>query len=64
MIGIEGKNDRTLVTCALTLCALGTCYGYAGSTGAVSALLWVPLYGLLGLMIGVPLAFVINLMRR
>jgi hypothetical protein len=63
MIGIEGKNDRTLVMCALTLGAIGVCYGYAVSSGAISAMVWAPLYGLLGLMIGVPLAFAINLMR-
>ena len=63
MIGIEGKNDRTLVVCSLVLGAIGACYGYAVSAGAFSAILWAPLYGLLGLMIGVPLAFAINLMR-
>lgn len=63
IIGIEGKNDSTLAICSLTGGALGACYGYAVSSGAISAMVWVPLYGLLGLMIGVPLAFAINLMR-
>lgn len=63
IIGIEDKNDHTLVTCALTLGAIGACYGYAVSTGPISAILWLTVYGFVGLMIGVPLAFAINLIR-
>jgi hypothetical protein len=60
---IEATNDRRLVIVTLGCCGLGALYGAVmGAGGAAS--LWSSLaYGLVGAVIGVPAAFIINLSR-
>ncbi len=60
---IEDRNDRRLAVSAMTFGALGAAYGFATSTSAVGAFFAVAAYGLLGLIIGVPVGFAINFMR-
>lgn len=60
---IEERNDRGLVVTTLSLGAAGACYGYAVSSSALWALVSVPAYCCLGLLIGVPIGFLINTIR-
>lgn len=56
---IEQRNDRTLVA------MLGLCSGIGFFFGAITGGPWPAVgYGVLGLLIGTPAAFVINLSRR
>jgi DNA-directed RNA polymerase subunit RPC12/RpoP len=63
-IGIEGLNDRNLAVASLSLGLLGACYGFATSTGTIGAIFFTALYGLVGVTIGVPIGFAINVIRR
>jgi hypothetical protein len=63
-IGIERLNDRNLAVTSLTLGLLGACYGFATSTGVMSAIFFTALYGLVGVTIGVPIGFAINFIRH
>jgi hypothetical protein len=61
---IEVTNDHRLVTVTLACCGVGAFYGAVmGPGGLVS--LWSGLaYGLVGAVIGVPAAFIINVSRN
>jgi hypothetical protein len=61
---IEERNDRGLVLTSLALGTLGACYGYATSASALGALFATFAYGFLGILIGVPIGFVINFLRN
>jgi hypothetical protein len=63
-IGIERLNDRNLAVTSLALGLLGACYGFATSTGAMSAIFFTALYGFVGVTVGVPIGFAINLIRH
>lgn len=59
LLGIEARNDRTLVG-MLALCTfVGAFWGAA--TGGIWSVIG---YGLIGFLIGVPAGFVVNLSRR
>jgi len=60
---IEADNDRRLVVVTLLCAALGALYGAVmGAGGALP--LWAALgYGFVGMVIGVPAAFLINVTR-
>jgi hypothetical protein len=47
-IDIERLNDRNLAVTSLALGLLGACYGFATSTGAMSAIFFTALYGFVG----------------
>lgn len=61
---VEARNDRNMIVFAGVLGALGAAYGFATSTGPLSAALLVTSYGILGVLVGVPLAALINITRR
>jgi hypothetical protein len=61
---IEERNDRGLATAALSLGILGACYGFATSASALGAFFATGAYGLLGLLVGVPIGFAINFLRN
>lgn len=63
-VGIEQMNDRGLAAASITLGLLGACYGFAASSGMWSAIFATPLYGLLGVTVGVPIGFLINIIRN
>lgn len=61
--GVEARNDRNMILATVSLGLLGAFYGVAVSSGWYSALLGGVGYGLLGLMVGPPLAFAFNMTR-
>jgi hypothetical protein len=61
---IEERNDRGLATTSLALGLLGACYGYAASSSTLGAIFATFTYGFLGILIGVPIGFAINLLRK
>jgi hypothetical protein len=61
---IEQRNDRTLALAAVGCAAAGAFYGIVMSSSQIGALLAGGGYGLVGLVIGVGVAFVINLTRH
>jgi hypothetical protein len=61
---IEERNDRSLVVVTLSCGVVGALYGASGSTSMVGAVMAGLGYGTLGVMIGVPLAFAINITRN
>jgi len=60
---IEYRNDINLLVTSLGCAAAGGLYGAIASSGGLGAILHGLLYGLLGLLIGVPIAFAINVTR-
>lgn len=61
---VEGRNDRNVIVLAGTLCVLGIVYGIATSSGPWTATLFACAYGLLGILVGVPVAAFFNITRR
>jgi hypothetical protein len=61
---IEEKNDRTLIAIAVVLGMIGAFYGVETSSSILGALVAGVCYGFLGVAIGVPLAFAINITRN
>lgn len=61
---IEERNDRNLVVVSLACGLIGALYGAAGSASTFGAVVAGFGYGLLGVLIGVPLAFAINITRN
>lgn len=61
---IEARNDRNMFVMAGTLGAIGAFYGVATSSGAWTAALFAVAYGLVGILVGVPLAGFFNITRR
>ncbi len=61
---LEERNDRNLVVVTLSCGLIGALYGAGGHATASGAVLAVVGYGMLGLLIGVPLAFAINITRH
>jgi hypothetical protein len=61
---IEARNDRTLVVAVLSCGLGGLAYGLVMASSLVGKMLLGSGYGLLGVIIGVPVAFVINMTRH
>ena len=59
----EERNDHTVMMAVLGCSALGVCYGAITATGALWKVLAGTGYGSLGLLLGVPVAFIINITR-
>jgi hypothetical protein len=59
----EERNDRNLATISLALGGIGALYGLASGSSALGTIIAVIGYGLLGVMVGVPLAFAVNMTR-
>jgi hypothetical protein len=61
---IEEKNDRTLIATTVALGVIGAFYGAESSSSVLGALIAGLWYGFLGVAIGAPLAFAINITRN
>jgi hypothetical protein len=61
---IEERNDRNLVIVSLSCGLIGALYGAAGSVTTFGAVVAGIGYGLIGVVIGVLLAFGINITRH
>jgi rRNA maturation protein Nop10 len=61
---IEEKNDRTLIATTVALGVIGAFYGAESSSSMLGALIAGLWYGFLGVAIGAPLAFTINITRN
>ena len=61
---IEERNDRNLALATVGCTALGVFYGVMTSTGISAAVLAGCGYGLVGLILGVPIGFLINMTRH
>jgi hypothetical protein len=61
---IEERNDRTLILMTVGFGAVGAFYGVEISSSALGALIAGLCYGFLGVAIGAPLAFAINITRN
>jgi hypothetical protein len=61
---IEERNDRNLMIVALSCGLVGAAFGAADSSSTLGAILGGIGYGFLGLLAGVPIAFVINMTRH
>lgn len=61
---VEDRNDRNMFVIAGTLGAIGAVYGIATSSGPWTATLFAVAYGLLGILVGVPLAGFLSMTRR
>ena len=60
---VEYRNDINLAITSLGCAAAGGLYGVITSSSGLGAVLHGLLYGLLGLLVGVPIAFAINVTR-
>jgi hypothetical protein len=61
---IEERNDRNLVVITLSCGIVGVLYGAAGNASMFGAFLAGSGYGMLGVLVGVPLAFAVNITRN
>ena len=60
---VEYRNDINLGVTSLACAALGGCYGATVGSSGLGAIISGVLYGVLGLLVGVPIAFAINVTR-
>jgi hypothetical protein len=61
---IEERNDRTLIVFMIALGAIGAFYGAKTGSSWVSEAVFTLLYGFVGVVAGVPIAFAINVTRN
>jgi hypothetical protein len=61
---VEQRNDHMLVVTTVACTGVGALYGILGSSSTLGAILVGIGYGVVGLLIGVPIGFAINLTRR
>jgi hypothetical protein len=61
---IEERNDRDLVVVTLSCGLVAGLYGAAGSASTLGAVLAGLGYGMVGVLVGVPIAFAINITRN
>jgi hypothetical protein len=62
-IGAEQRNDNTLILLIVLFGAAGAFYGVETSSTLIGKLAFGALYGFVGVCIGVPLAFALNVTR-
>jgi hypothetical protein len=60
---IEQRNDANLIVTSAACTAAGALYGAIGGVTTAGAILGGLIYGLAGLLVGVPIAFAINVTR-
>jgi len=61
---IEERNDRNLVVVTLSCGLVAGLYGAAGGASTLGAVLAGFGYGMVGVLVGVPIAFAINITRN
>jgi len=64
MHNVEARNDRNVIVIAAALGVLGAFLGVHAGSGPLSATLMGFGYGVVGVIVGVPLAAFINVTRR
>lgn len=62
-IGVEQRNDRCFAASVISLGTLAACYGFATSSSPFGAVVAVLVYGVGGMIAGVPVGFAINIIR-
>jgi hypothetical protein len=62
--GVEARNDRMLVLTVISCGLGGLAYGLVMASSVVGKIVLGTGYGVLGIIIGVPAAFVINMTRH
>lgn len=60
----EYKNDKTMLVVTLGCACAGAFYGYSIGAGPVSAIFTAIFYAAIGLLVGPPLGFAVNITRR
>jgi hypothetical protein len=63
-IGAEARNDRTLMLMIAALGALGAFYGIEIGSNWMRELVGALLYGFVGIVAAVPIAFAVNITRN
>jgi hypothetical protein len=63
-VGAEARNDRTLIWMMAILGAIGAFYGVETSSTTLGAIVTSVVYCLVGMVIGMPIAFAINVTRN
>ena len=63
-LGAEARNDRTLILFMTMLGATGAIYGAKTGSNWLSEAWFTLLYGFIGVVAGVPIAFAINVTRN
>lgn len=61
---IEARNDWTLAVAVVGCSLLGVVFGLMTASGTFAALLAGAGYGAVGLLLGVPIGFVVNMTRH
>jgi hypothetical protein len=62
-VGAEAKNDRTLIWMMVTFGAIGAFYGIEIGSNWMSEAVGALLYGFIGIVAAVPIAFAVNVTR-
>jgi hypothetical protein len=62
-VGAEDRNDRTLIWMIMTLGAVGAFYGIETGSSWIRETIGALLYGLVGILAAIPIAFTINITR-
>jgi hypothetical protein len=60
---VEQRNDETLLVATVACCCAGALYGFLLSSSTFGAIMAGTGYGFIGLLVGVPIGFAINLTR-
>jgi hypothetical protein len=61
--GLEARNDRFLMLMTVTLGAIGTFYGIETGSSLMREAIGALLYGFIGIVVAVPIAFAVNVTR-
>jgi hypothetical protein len=62
--GVEARNDRFLILMTVTLGAVGTFYGIETGSSLMQEAVGALLYGFVGIVVAVPIAFAVNITRN
>jgi hypothetical protein len=62
--GLEAQNDRFLMLMTVTLGAIGTLYGIETGSSLMREAIGALLYGFIGMVVAVPIAFAVNMTRN
>ncbi|MFT4116544.1 hypothetical protein [Bradyrhizobium sp.] len=60
----EARNDRTLIVSVVGCGLLGAAFGGLTASGSIMTIVGAAFYGLIGVLLGAPVGFVINMTRH
>jgi hypothetical protein len=63
IVGAEARNDRTLVLMVTALGSIGALYGIETGSGWMREAVGALVYGFIGVVAAVPIAFAVNITR-